>query len=509
MAEENIQASASEASDDILKTVDSGDTDDILAQLDELTGGASSETKNHPSTTTNLASAPTSSSTSASGPADDILAELDELAGSSASEKTPKTSPAITKTEAVAETVTSSNTPAAPTSAPAPAPAPAPASTDNTWSWNSLASTLTGAAADVEAVVIEGDNADLGATRAEIQQMESAIASAEEAVSSAVFSAFSSVTETLGGGTTMTSTTKQKQKKTKKKDGIPVDDSDLDALTRDQAMAKTNDNDDVKPEASKSAESEVAAAAASASAGEKSGGGWTSWTESLARDLNSTTASILPNLPAAPPLDKDGKELVPPKQEKDEAHSATDTAAEVAAAASSSLWSAFSAVSDTLMHTASNDSNDHGSSTANAGSAVSSNMFVQLYTSKVNQAAEWIEDLEKDANSKDPYKHLRQHLDEYLVQHPTGSYEAWIQKWVQEQGWGEEEDEVTTQPAASSESAVTIIIDPSYYKEESYHRNFWNERNYHDGIEVDNPDAPRKYVAARGKAASAAGTKPM
>jgi len=432
-----------------------------------------------------------------SGDTADILAELDELADSSNTAEKSKPS-----TDSTTQPETSSSV--------APAPAPTPdASSSNAWSWNILPD-ITGAVADVEAVM-DGENTDLGATKADIQEMESAIASVEEVVSSTMFSAFSSVTETLGGTTT---TGTGKKKKTKKKGGVPVDDSDLDALTRGPSV----DTEDVtkisRDNASTNAsakESDKPAGNDAAAAGEATSGGWTSWTDSLATDttelLTSTTTSILPNFPAPPPLDADGNEIPQPKEEEAPLPSASDAAAEAAAAASSSIWSAFSAVSDTILQTASNESTGTPKSPS---AAQPSNMLMQLYTSKVNQAAEWIEDLENEENSKDPYKHLKQHLKDYIKDHPTGTYEGWIQKWVQEQGWGEEEDEVTTTetPATGTtgegndggaeESAVTIIIDPSYYKEESIHRTFWNEKNYADGIAVDDENAPRKYVEVRG-----------
>ncbi|CAJ1945906.1 unnamed protein product [Cylindrotheca closterium] len=436
MMEEDPDQSSS-AADDIVTSAASGDTADILAELDDLAISSNTAEKSKPST------------------------------GDSAPQ--PKTS-------------------SSPAGAASPAPSTSNTSSSNAWSWNilpeGLTSSITGAAADVEAVM-DGENADLGATKADIQEMESAIASAEEVVSSAMFSAFSSMTETLVGPTTSMA---GKKKKLKKKGGIPVDDSDLDALTTGQSrdsedVAKKSDNSAAGVSVQKSGKPvDMDGTAAGASTA-----GWASWTDALATDTSELATSILPNFPAPPPLDADGNEIPQPKEEKE----TSDTVA------SSSLWSAFSAVSDTFMQTASNDST--GNSKSGSG-AQSSNMFMQLYTSKVNQAAEWIEDLENEENSKDPYKHLKQHLKDFLKDRPTGTYEGWIQKWVQEQGWGEDEDEGTNgdvNEGDAEESTAPVFIDPSYYKEESIHRNFWNEKNYADGIEVEDENAPRKYVKAR------------
>ncbi|KAL3936638.1 MAG: hypothetical protein SGBAC_008083 [Bacillariaceae sp.] len=440
----------------------------------------------------------------------DILAELDELADTA--------EPSITGSSTTSKPAEKSPSNAAPAPAPTPASAPAPApaaSSSNVWSWNSLAEGLTSniiATAEVEAVM-DGENTDLGATKADIQEMESAIASAEEVVSSVMFSAFSSVTETLGG---TASAATGKKKKTKKKGGVPVDDSDLDALTRgpsgdtEDIANNPGDSDGTETDAAAATSAEKRDTPADSAADTSGASGWTSWTDSLATDLTATTTSILPNFPAPPALDKDGNEI----PQKEEEGVPLPSASEAVEAASSSLWSAFSAVSDTIMQTASNESTGAGggnsSSKPDAG-AQSSNMLLQLYTSKVNQAAEWIEELENEENDKDPYKHLKQHLKDYIQDYPTGTYEGWIQKWVQEQGWGEEEEEQATTGTtartdggnneAKVEPPITIFIDPSYYKEESIHRTFWNEKNYADGIEVDDENAPRKYVEARGASA--------
>ena len=422
-----------------------------------------------------------------SGDTADILAELDELAGSKTSAEIAKPKPAAQKPEAssISNAATSS----------APAPAATASSTTSAWSWNTFAegltSSLTGAAADVEAV-IDGENTDLGATKADIQEMESAIASAEQAVSSVMFSAFSTVSETLVGP----STTAAKKKKTKKKGGVPVDDSDLDALTHGpsggNAAEPTKASADQPTDATRSEQQSSTAATTPASSG------WISWTDSLENETSELLSSTLPNFPAPPALDADGNEVCQTGQQE----AAPDTAAEAAESVSSSLWSAFSSVSDTLMKTASNEA-----ANVKSTSAGTSNMFMQLYTSKVNQAAAWIEDLEDAENSKDPYKHLKQHLKDYLKDYPTGTYEGWIQKWTQEQDWGEDEEQTATGgPTANegetSEESSNIRIDPSYYKEESIHRNFWNENNYADGIPVDDENVPRKYVQARGTSAA-------
>ena len=107
--------------------------------------------------------------------------------------------------------------------------------------------------------------------------------------------------------------------------------------------------------------------------------------------------------------------------------------------------------------------------------AVSS--LINLYNSKVNQAAEWIDELERDNAEQDPYKRLREHLDEYVAANPRGTYEEWIKLWVNEEGW-------------------EAVVDNSYYAEESVHRNLWNEKNYKDGILVEDEDPQRPYIPA-------------
>jgi hypothetical protein len=43
-------------------------------------------------------------------------------------------------------------------------------------------------------------------------------------------------------------------------------------------------------------------------------------------------------------------------------------------------------------------------------------------------------------------------------------------------------------------SSDSETIDSSYYKEESIHRAQWNERNYQDGIGIDDEAPKRKYI---------------
>uniref|UniRef100_A0A7S4HJV5 Uncharacterized protein n=1 Tax=Odontella aurita TaxID=265563 RepID=A0A7S4HJV5_9STRA len=119
-----------------------------------------------------------------------------------------------------------------------------------------------------------------------------------------------------------------------------------------------------------------------------------------------------------------------------------------AAAASSAIWSTFETVSE-----------------LKAPSAV---------------IGEWIEDLQKENELKDPHKSLRDSLDGFLKDRPSAKYEEWVEHLLISEGWDED----------------SAVVDDSFYWEKSAHRNVWNERNIEDGIKVEEAEAKRAYVAA-------------
>lgn len=94
---------------------------------------------------------------------------------------------------------------------------------------------------------------------------------------------------------------------------------------------------------------------------------------------------------------------------------------------------------------------------------------------------EWIEDLQKENEQKDPHRELRDSLDEFLKERPCAKYEEWAEHLLISEGWDED----------------SAVVDDSFYWEKSAHRNVWNERNIADGISVDDAGRKRAYVAAR------------
>lgn len=324
------------------------------------------------------------------------------------------------------------------------------------WSWGGLTDEGFSMLAGSGLAAADDDNddeppSDIGASKAEIQEMESAIAAAETAVSSAIFSTFSAVSNTFNLENSEDLAGKQEQ-------ASPDENNhDLDVFTGEESSQN-------KPESSE--------AAASSSI-------WSTLaavSESLdPTELIASTASI--NSP-------EGKAV-------ESAKGVRETNNQAEASASTSIWSTLNVVSDSILTVPT-------ASEAETSSNASSSLMT-WYSKKINRAAEWIEELEQAQGSNDPYKHLKHHLDSYLTENPRGAYEEWVIMWIQEQGWGEAEE----QEAFSNENTS---IDSSYYKEESIHRNHWNERNYQDGIGVDDDKPFRQYIAAA-KALSLDGTR--
>jgi hypothetical protein len=315
------------------------------------------------------------------------------------------------------------------------------------WSWGGLAeglSTISGAAAT--SGDDDGHQAEVGASNTEIKELESKIANVENAV----WSTFSSVSDTLIGTTTGQTT----------KDS-PADIIEGQAESTDEEDENdTNDpkeNKEIGAGASevelKTMESQIADAEAAVS----------SFFSSVSNTFGTIGVTDAKEDEDSPP-----KEEVSPDNDLDKLIEGRSEVSPIptstAAGTSSSLWSAISAVSE----------DPTGS-------------IMNLYSNKVNQASEWIEDLEKEQQDQDPYRNLKNHLDAYVTANPRGAYEEWVRLWISEHGWGGEDDQ-----KEGDDDCINI----SYYQEESVHRNHWNERNYEDGINIDDEDPQRSYVVA-------------
>jgi hypothetical protein len=253
---------------------------------------------------------------------------------------------------------------------------------------------------------------ETGASDAELAELESSIAAAETAVSTAIWSTLTAVSDAVVGGPPAPEDDPTKKQKGAK--NAPLTDEDLDAILT----------------------------------GEKSS---SSEKKSSAADVVEPSSAEAPS--------------AAPQYQSTAATEATAAATEAAASAASSIWSSLgAAVSETL-----------GSTTAPDPAS----SLYSLYTSNVNRAAEWIEDLERADAQKDPYKRLKENLNAYVTENPTGSYEDWVELYLSEEGW---------------DKSSTVAVDSSYYAEECPHRILWNERNYQDGIQIGDPNPKRAYV---------------
>lgn len=134
------------------------------------------------------------------------------------------------------------------------------------------------------------------------------------------------------------------------------------------------------------------------------------------------------------------------------------TAAAAENAVSSALWSGLQTMSELKADPAS---------------------LLSLYTSNLKPAG-WIKDLEDENAENEPLRDLRKSLDAFVEAHPRGSYEDWVEVVLTQEGWDE----------------GSAVVDNTFYAEESVHRNLWNERNYADGIDVNDESPQRAYVPA-------------
>jgi hypothetical protein len=324
------------------------------------------------------------------------------------------------------------------------------------WSWGGITEGLS----TISGTTTSDERTDIGASKAEIQEMESAIAAAETAVSSAIFSTFSAVSRSFTSHNDKGRKSSTHDERNEK--ASTENDSDLDALTG----ADSEKDDPSSPNTEFSTSAAVGASKVPTETTESSTASsiWSTLaavSESLDPTELIASATAAATSPETPGANMNSSNSENEKRGHDERPS--------------SLWSTFNAVSDHILTAP--------SATKSSGTPAASSLFT-LYSTKVNQAAEWIEELEHAHEESDPYQHLKHHLDTYLKENPRGVYEEWIKLWIQEQGWGAEEQ-------TSSDSGT---IDSSYYKEESIHRDQWNERNYQDGIGIDDEAPKRKYI---------------
>ena len=284
-----------------------------------------------------------------------------------------------------------------------------------------------------------------GATDAELKELESSIAAAETAVSTAIWSTFGAVTSAVSGVVGGDADAAATDSKNTEDPNAPLSDADLDAFLDESPKEDQNDsNNETKQE--------------------------------KAALVNSDTTES--NAPAP--------------------------------AVSSSIWSSLGAVvSESLVGsstatTVSSSTTSHDAAVAEEGGgndesdshpivASASSALYNLYTSNVNRAAEWIEDLERANADNDPYKRLKEHLNTYLEAHPRGNYEEWVQIFMSEHGWDASGDDHKNQSNGKSPPTV-VVVDPSYYTEDCPHRILWNERNYQDGIQIGDENPQRAYV---------------
>ena len=177
--------------------------------------------------------------------------------------------------------------------------------------------------------------------------------------------------------------------------------------------------------------------------------------------------------------------------------------------------STFSTMAGSLAASATEAATSQGIEQSGEPSTTGSSFFSSLgstvlseYNSKVNQAAEWINQLDEEATKNDPLHTLHESLDHYLLQvntdeknadaaakdkdTTTATYEAWIRAYIEH----DDDDEAATDNNAGA-NFVIPVIDNHYYAEESPHRRVWNERCHRDGIDIHDERPPRHYVTAR------------
>lgn len=72
-------------------------------------------------------------------------------------------------------------------------------------------------------------------------------------------------------------------------------------------------------------------------------------------------------------------------------------------------------------------------------------------------ASSWINDLQKESIANDPHNKFRSHLDQHLKDFPKSDYEMWVEE-------------------ALTFAGDIAVVDETFYRESSIHRNIWNEK---------------------------------
>ena len=72
-------------------------------------------------------------------------------------------------------------------------------------------------------------------------------------------------------------------------------------------------------------------------------------------------------------------------------------------------------------------------------------------------ASSWINDLQKESIANDPHNKFRTHLDNHLKDFPKSDYEMWVEE-------------------ALTFAGDIAVVDETFYRESSIHRNIWNEK---------------------------------
>ena len=72
-------------------------------------------------------------------------------------------------------------------------------------------------------------------------------------------------------------------------------------------------------------------------------------------------------------------------------------------------------------------------------------------------ASSWINDLQKESIAKDPHHELRTHLESHLKDFPKSTYEMWVEE-------------------ALTFAGDIAVVDETFYRESSIHRNIWNDK---------------------------------
>jgi len=72
-------------------------------------------------------------------------------------------------------------------------------------------------------------------------------------------------------------------------------------------------------------------------------------------------------------------------------------------------------------------------------------------------ASSWINDLQKESIANDPHNKFRTHLEKHLQDFPKSDYEMWVEE-------------------ALTFAGDIAVVDDTFYRESSIHRNIWNEK---------------------------------